>query len=152
MLMSPPVLKSHMVCGRNNLLSLSVDSDNSLPPKLLLCVEMVLCSGLTIIDRSLLSTHHSATDIRRSSSASIAEPFLLNSLSRCEASVFLMVLLQHTTAYTEGHSPSESDRTSVTAFYRCRRRPVFCGSTVSSGTLCESQDPETKPSISLTMC
>ncbi|KAI3355890.1 hypothetical protein L3Q82_004434 [Scortum barcoo] len=39
--------KSRMAWGRNDLLSLSVeqDSDNSLSLKLLLCLEMVLCSG-----------------------------------------------------------------------------------------------------------
>ncbi|KAI3353869.1 hypothetical protein L3Q82_005076 [Scortum barcoo] len=38
---------SRMAWGRNDLLSLSVeqDSDNSLSLKLLLCLEMVLCSG-----------------------------------------------------------------------------------------------------------
>ncbi|KAI3367244.1 hypothetical protein L3Q82_008297 [Scortum barcoo] len=41
------VLKSRMAWGRNDLLSLSVeqDSDNSLSLKLLLCLEMALCSG-----------------------------------------------------------------------------------------------------------
>ncbi|KAG2460024.1 SPX3 protein, partial [Polypterus senegalus] len=62
---------SRIVWGRNDLLSLSVeqDSDSSLLLKLLLCLEMILfsgCSGLSIIDRSLLSTCRSATDVKLS--------------------------------------------------------------------------------------
>ncbi|KAG2471295.1 VPS29 protein, partial [Polypterus senegalus] len=65
---TPPMveLKSRIVWG---LLSLSVeqDGDSSLSLKLLLCLEMILFSGFSMIDRSLLSARRSATDVKLSS-------------------------------------------------------------------------------------
>ena len=56
------------------------DSDSSLSLKLLLCLDMMLCSGcsgLSMIDRSLLSIRHSVMGVQLS--------------SRHEASLFLML-------------------------------------------------------------
>lgn len=53
--------KNRIARGRNDFLSLSVEqgSDRSLSLKLLLCLEMMLCSGFSMIDRRLVSTRHS---------------------------------------------------------------------------------------------
>ncbi|KAK3523131.1 hypothetical protein QTP86_020215, partial [Hemibagrus guttatus] len=53
-------------------------------------------SGLSMIDRSLLSIHLSATDVPLSSTEPTIEPAILTSLSRHEASFFLMLPPQHT--------------------------------------------------------
>ena len=91
-----------MACGTNDLLSLSVeqDGDSSLSLKTLLCLMMVLCRGwwaLSMMESSLLRVLLSATDVVESSSVPTTEPAFLTSLSRREASLFLMLPPQHTT-------------------------------------------------------
>ncbi|KAL0199359.1 hypothetical protein M9458_007899, partial [Cirrhinus mrigala] len=74
-------LKSRIAWGRNDLLNLN------LLLKLLLCLEMILCSGcsgLSMIDKSLLNTRRSATDNMLSISVPTTEPAFLTSLSRRE--------------------------------------------------------------------
>lgn len=80
-------LKSHVSLGMNNLLSLEQENDISVSLKLLLCLEMMLwsgCSGLSRIDRSLLSTHHAATIVSLSSSIPTTKLAFLCIFSRCE--------------------------------------------------------------------
>lgn len=69
-----------MVWGRNDFLSLFVkqESDNSLSLKLLLCLEMALCSewfGLSLMDRSQFIV----TEVWLSSTAPTTEPAFLTS-------------------------------------------------------------------------
>lgn len=81
------LLKSRMAWGRNDFFSLSVEQDNdsSLSLKLLLCLEMALCSGwcgLSMMDSSLFRVRLSAIDVRLSSSVPTTVPAFLTSLFR----------------------------------------------------------------------
>lgn len=103
------------------------DTDKSLQLKLLLCLQMMLCSGLCILDRSLLSACHSTTDVRLPSSMPTTDPAFLPSLSRHEVTTFFMLppsipphnsLIKHQQqlfADVEGCQPSEDVKSALSS-------------------------------------
>lgn len=99
------------------------DSESPLILKLLLFLEMALCSGwcgLSMTDKTPFSLHPSATVVRQSSS----NWSLRSSLSLVCSGVLRPSwgCSQHTTVYRKASAGS-----SVGAFCRCCKMPVFSG-------------------------